>query len=72
MTELQGQKSRVTFSMSRKYNVARYESVDLHVGLSTDVDGSIEDAFKKVEKQVGQEFTKLCDLLEKKYETGGK
>lgn len=63
---LNATRDRITVSFSRKYNVAQYESLDIHVGLGADKlpSESIQDAFKRVESTVEAEFQKLCGKLE--------
>lgn len=62
-------RDRVTVSWTRKYNIAKFESVDLHIGLSSDkkADETIEEAFDRVEKTTQEEFEKLCLHVEKKH-----
>ena len=60
------QRARVTVSFSRKYNVAQYESLDVHVGLSKDQDADedLDQLFDNVEDIVQEEFEKLCRKIE--------
>ena len=62
-------RDRVTVSFSRKYNVAQYESVDIHIGLSSDRKSGeeISQTFDRVEQVVDSEFEKLCTQVEGKH-----
>lgn len=58
--------ARVQVSYSRKYNVAQYESLDVHVGLADDckTDESISEAFDRVITETEEQFEKLCGKIE--------
>ena len=58
--------SRVTVSLGRTFNVAKYESVNLHVGYGDDKtqDESIEQCFVRVENRTVKEFDKLVTAIE--------
>ncbi len=61
-------RDRVSISFTRKYNVAKFESIDLHVGLSSDKNSNEEltECFTRVTELVQSEFDALCTQLEKK------
>jgi hypothetical protein len=56
---------RINVSLGRKYNVGNYESVDLHVSLSVDVepnetdDSAFETTFDKVRAELNKEAKRL-------------
>ena len=60
-------RDRVTVTFTRKYNVAKFESIDLHVGYSSDkqADETVAEAFERIEAQTQEEFEKLCNQVEK-------
>lgn len=60
------QKGRVTVSFSRKYSIAAYETLDLHVGLAEDIreQETSSQAFERVNKEVQAFFEKLCGKIE--------
>ena len=63
---------RISFRMRRNYNVAKYESVEFDVSLSTDrgQDETVDEAFTRVEKQVYSEWKKVCQVIETKHKGG--
>lgn len=67
--------ARISVSFTRKFNVAQYESLDIHVGMSDNVKPEEErlDAWRRIQGEVYLEFSKLINLLEnKKLKIGGK
>ena len=56
---------RVSYSFGMKVSLAKYESADFHISLSSDVgDGeSVEEAFERCKKQVEDESEKKFDEL---------
>lgn len=57
---------RVRVSFSRKYNVAQYESLDVHVGAEDDCkpDEDINAGFDRVIEDVQAKFEELCGKIE--------
>ena len=66
MTHTHLSKDRVQVSLTRKFNVAQYESLDIHVGLSSDrqEDETLQQAWARTEKSVYTEFMRLVGLYE--------
>jgi len=65
---------RVNFSIGRKINVGKYETLDIFIGYGSDRQGSetIEDTFKRTEAKTIKEFEKLMAMVEKDKIKGGK
>ena len=69
-----GTRARITVSMTRKFSVKQYESLDLHMGMSDDVapGETHAAAWKRIEGQVYKEFAGLIRLYEdNKLDIGG-
>lgn len=66
--------TRVNVKFARTYNVAKYESVELVIGLEDDVKTSetVQDAFKRVRSVCQGEFETICKQIEGKYPTHGR
>lgn len=59
-------KDRVSVSYGRKINLGNYESVDVHVGYSTDLKKgeSVKEAFERADGVSTSELERLCAPLE--------
>lgn len=58
---------RATVFLSRKYNVAKFESLDINVGMSTDAQPgeSEKECFARVEEVVTAQFMRICKEAKK-------
>jgi len=61
-----GSQARPYVSFTRKYNLGKYQSMDVSVGLSDDCGSneSPEDGFERVSATVQEQFERLCEKIE--------
>ena len=69
-----GAQDRIFMQLDRSYSVAQYETIKISLGLSSDraPNESLQQAFERVEDEVGKEFNSICKHIEGKHQTKSK